>query len=449
MLKLYSILLFIFILEFIFGAYYITNSSLCIVFYIVCSILFILQNRKASIVCPELLFFLFSFIIFFYKEIVIDNVEFISTLFSQFSDKQYVRGRCLNMIAFFSYLLGASMQSCKHFDCDRRLNVITQINIEIMSRYFPYILTVFLILSILLGKISLVNHYANAGIDFSNTYIVFYTVLYVVNTTAEFIRLNNIGVLDFRQFIAKVNRIYFFQSIIFIFILLNIGYRSGVILCILPIILCYSLMICRISFRYFFLILLSGIFFMVIVGYVRSGDEISSDSFTVYDSFRDFGPAYLTNTGLISYTDIHGALGIGMGLRTLFSSVPFLGGIIDVIFPSSYSIDDQSAVLATKLFQERNNLGSGLGTSLVGDLYFSGHLFWVVAYMFTIGNILSYCYDKIFVKRQIGIYSMILYIWMFSYSVFLTRAEWYSYFRYIGFSWIIIYVLKYIYTKKK
>lgn len=447
MSMIYTLLLCVFILEFVFESYYFTNSYFCMILFLFCSVSFIFKRRRESKVCPDLLFLLFAFVVFFYKELIMDNVEFISALFDQFSDKQYLRGRCLNMIAFFSYLLGANYRSNVNM-YNNKLKIIYQFNIGKVSFYLPHFTTLFLILSFVSGKISLVNHYALSNVGFSNTFIVFNTILIVITTVVEFIRLYFLGTSCFKQFMLKVNKQYLFTFTIYALILLNIGYRSGAILVVLPFIISYSIFIKEIEAKKFFIILMSGILCMVIIGFTRSGDGFSTSTFTFYNSLRDFGPAYLTNTGLISYTDSHGIHGIGMGLRQLFSSIPFLGGIVEAISPSSYSVDEQSAVLATKLFQSKNNLESGLGTSLIGDLYYSGHLIWVVIYMFLLGRISSICYEKIYHIRKIDIYTFVLYLWFFANSVFLLRAEWYSYFRYIGFSWMILFVLQFVYTKK-
>lgn len=416
------------------------------VLYVVCSIIFLRRKRTKGIVCPELLILLFSFIIFFFKELLMDHVQFISNLYDQFTGEQYTRALCLNMIAFFSFLLGTNYISNRQ-SSEKDLSIKSNINIEKASKFFPYISVAFILFAIGTGRIPLRNHYADTSVEFTNTFIVYINVVLVVCTIIEFIHLKNLCVTNLSLLIRKINKIYLAQIFLYVLLLLLIGYRSGAIFVGLPLILCYSTLISKIRPKVFCIMIIFGTVIMTLVGFMRGGDGLSTDVITLYESFRDFGPAYLTNTGLISYTDIHGISGLGIGIRRLFSSIPFLGGILAVVIPSTYSVEDESAVLATRLFQDPNNLDSGLGTSLIGDLYYSGHLLWVIVYMYFLGRILSNCYMKIYIERKINIYVFSLYIWIFSQSIFLLRAEWYSYFRYVGFTWVILYLIQFIYEK--
>ena len=446
MSKVYFIILVVYINEFLLGSYYFTNSYLCMSLYLICSVLFLWTKRSNGIVCPEMLILLFSFIVFFYKELVMEHVQFISHLYDQFTEKQYKRGLCLNMISLFSFLLGAN-KSIKVVIKNNELSINNKIDIERASRFFPYITAVFILFVICTGKIPLSNHYSDSSVEFSNTFIVYISVVLVVGTLIEFLHLKKESVTNLTMLLKKINKVYLIQLVLYIVLLLVIGYRSGAIFVSLPIIICYSVLISNIRPAIFGSILLLGTIILALVGFMRIGDGLSDNGITFYESFRDFGPAYLTNTGLIAYTDTHGISGLGIGVGRLFSSVPFLGGMLAAVFPSTYSVNDESAVLATNLFQDLNNIDSGLGTSLIGDLYYSGHLLWVIVYMYVLGLLLNRCYTKIYVNRKIGIYAFVFYIWIFSQSIFLLRAEWYSYFRYVGFSWVVLFIMRFLYVK--
>ena len=142
------------------------------------------------------------------------------------------------------------------------------------------------------------------------------------------------------------------------------------------------------------------------------------------------GPAYFTNPFL-----------------HLCSSVPFLGGIVVGAFDIESTVS--SAVLVTDLYQARSNMHSGLGTSLIGDLYNTAKLPWVMFYLAILGYFLSDSYRKAYEGKTIGAYQLFIYVLLFSDSLYMMRSEWYSLFRYMGFTIIIFVVLKLIFFKNE
>ena len=441
-------LFILYLIEFYTGLYFLTNPNCSIIIYITLSVLFFKRERKKSVVCPEIFIFPIFFVCIFYKELVIDNVSVLSIIYNQFTDVQYCRGRCVNMIAFISLLIGELLVRKETLTQTLRGLKInkTIYNYELLQMF--YIASIlFCMFSFLTGKMSVINKYVVDGGQ--NTYLVYNTITLFICTILEFSRLSEKGVANFKELIKYSNKIYLCFVILFGALLLVTGNRGESMLILMPCIFSFSYLIKGIKAKQLVLLILIGFPIMVILSYTRVGDTFDITQFEFLDSFRDYGPSYLTETGLIVYTDNHGYNGLGLGFRVLLSSIPFLGGMIQAIIPSSYTHSDNSAILATDMFQLKNNMDSGLGTSLIGDLYYSGGIVWVIVYMILLGYFLSYCYKRIYIERVIGVYSFMTYIWIGSNSLYILRAEWYSMFRYIGFSFVILFILRIIYKSSK
>ena len=445
----YTILLVIYLHELTVGVYIFSTAKYSMPIFAIISIYFLLIERKESIICPEVLILPVLFIMSFYREIVLENASFVlSVIYDQFTEEQYNRGLCVHMIAFFSLMIGESFAKVKESK-NKRMALQNHINLS-LSRICLIFLTLILILySFISGKMMILYKYISIVGNAQNTYIVFITIALFVCTILEFEKLNKLNVESCIDLFKKINKLYLSLILFFAITLLKTGNRGEALLIIFPLLFSYSFLIRKISKKQFVVILLIGIPIMVFIGLTRSGDTFSIDTISVFNSFTDFGAAYLTQTGLIQYADTYGVLGLGLGLRSLFSSIPFLGGTIQAIYPSSYTSGDNSAVLATNMFQLKNNMDSGLGTSLVGDLYYSGGIIWVIFYMTILGWFMSYCYKRINIYKSLGVLNFMIYLWFCSNSIYMMRAEWYSMFRYFGFSIVIILCLRLFFPKKK
>ena len=442
-----TILLVIYLYELIIGIYVFSTAKYSMALFAIISIYFFLKERKESILCPEILILPVFFIMSFYREIVLENAPFIvSRIYDQFTEEQYKRGLCVHMIAFFSLMIGESFISVGK-GRNEKMTLLNHINLLLAQRSLIFLTLILILYSFVSGKMMILHKYDSIVGNAQNTYIVFITIALFVSTILEFARLNRLNVESCVNLFKNINKLYLILILFFAITLLKTGNRGEALLVIFPVLFSYSFLIRRISNKLFVVFLLIGIPIMVFIGLIRSGNTFSINEISVLNSFRDFGGAYLTQTGLIQYTDTYGILGLGIGLRRLFSSIPFLGGFIQAIYPSSYTYDDNSAILATNMFQLENNMDSGLGTSLVGDLYYSGGIIWVISYMIILGWFMSYCYKCINVYKSLGVLNFMIYIWLCSNSIYMMRAEWYSMFRYFGFSIVIILCLRLFFKK--
>ena len=156
---------------------------------------------------------------------------------------------------------------------------------------------------------------------------------------------------------------------------------------------------------------------------------------SLFDMTRDFGYANIDSMYLIEDTDLHGAKGFNMGIISLLSSIPFVGGMLVSLF----GIEEftRSAIATT---EGMNITYTGLGTSLVGDTYYTGGIIFVLVYFFLLGRLMSYLHSQFYFRKVINVYTLVIYAFMFSNAIYCLRSEWYTSFRYIGFSIVILFL---------
>ena len=221
------------------------------------------------------------------------------------------------------------------------------------------------------------------------------------------------------------------------------GNRNEALLIILPPVISYSIFIKYISNKYFLVLLTVGILGMSIIGLTRQTgvnvSSISNSELSLYGTARDFGVVSLNTKYLISYVDKKSPIYFNNAVSTAFSSIPFVGGLY--VGMTGRKGDQRSADVTTMGMQSINNMDSGLGTSLIGDLYYTGSSWFVFIYMFLLGKFQAYLYNRFVVSKDYNIWLLLIYLFLFSNVVYSVRAEWTMPFRYLGFSLILLAVL--------
>lgn len=420
------------------------------------SVLYIVRYRMNSLLCYEFFFFPVYILSMFFTKLILENVSsevFVSSVLStSFSNSIEAKGHIIQMIALLSFVTASSFFNDKYalttltswqplpHKKDAFYKTAVTILTMVMAVYIAY----------LAGSevISSWFHYSGNAIKYTNTDIVYCTIILLVLTVLESIRLYIQGCNSIGSFVKGVNKLYIGEILLIAGILLMSGNRNESLLIILPLFVAYSTLIKSISNRMFFIGLFGGIVLMIIVGLTRQdgiGTSVES-TISLYDATRDFGMIDRNSVYLVEYTDKHEPIGFSNAIGNLFSSVPFLGGIaVDVLGIES---DIRSTELTTLGMQVTSNMDSGLGTSLVGDLYYTGKTFFVVLFMLFMGWFNAYSYNKLFVFKSINPWILILYLFNFANVVYYVRAEWTMPFRYIGFAFTILLILGIIKNKK-
>lgn len=415
--------------------------------------LYIYLYRRRSLFCFEFIFFILFIICNFYSDLFLkylDDDSIISSIyFISFPKSVENKNLLIQMIGFFAFIASASGYNryIVHFD-DQRLMWSSKKNFFLKFHYTFAIYSLAILMLLLIfylfqsGIIQTWFHYSQEVSDYSNLEIVFCTVIFLVLTLLEFTWLNYIGCKSFLDFLNKCHKLYLIEIIIITFLLLISGNRNEALLIIIPVFVAYSLFIKPLSNGTFLFAFFAGIVVMIVIGVVRMDTEgFSSFSFSdlhVFEMTRDFALVDTDSKFLIQYVDQHEPIYFKNAFIALVSSVPGLGGIVANLFLLEW--DPRSSKLTTDWMQLETS-SSGMGTSLIGDLYYTGGIFFVFTFMLAFGWLIAYTHKRFVVIKDYSPWLLIVYLFNMANSVYFIRTEWIMPLRYIGFSFTILFAL--------
>ena len=416
------------------------------VLYLIMAVWYFNRNRKNSLFCPEIIILLLGFIITFYDILVLNNLGFVRSFFLQSSDEAGRKSICLSLMGFDMFLLGEEW--AKKFLARIKKSHIRFSNSTLNASNYaiPMHLVTFLAIALvfLSGQyIGFMKYIYEEGQN-TNMISIVISVLIMVSTVLEFLKLCkiNFNSNNIYLFLKQLNIIYLFNVVVWSLFLLLTGNRGDMMVIALPPVILYFFLVHKVSNRLVLLGAMVGMFVMVVIGLTRHGyneyDEISDD-YGVFMLVRDYGSAYVSQQGLIEYTDVHGTFGLSYGVKSLLSSVPFLGGVLLEGQNKSGKTGKTNEVTKEQFLPA--NAEGGMGTNLLGDLYYAGGAAFTLVYMFLLGWFLSDAYERLFNGYRINVASLLTYCWLFSDCLYIVRAPYYVLFRQIGFSLILFFLL--------
>lgn len=426
---------------------------------IVMSMLYLLNYRRDSLFCYETFFYFLYILCVFFSDIVLENLgvnDIVSSVYyTTFSKEIENKGIIVQMLGFFGFMAAASYNNTKNIQFKNitkwksKSSIFTSVNLNKASNIIGVVVALYLLYLYFSGIISSWFHYFDNASNYTNIEIVYITTLCLSLTTIELTRLNRQGCYNFKDFIRRVNKICLIDIALISVLLLISGNRNECLLILLPAIVAYSSLIKPLSNVQSLVGIAAGVTAMVFIGVIRQfGYQASSDmEFGFFEATRDFGLIDPNTRFLIEYVDNHGAVYFNNAFLNLVSTVPFLGGIVANIFGLSYVT--RSTQITTDGMQLANNMDSGLGTSLIGDLYYTCGIVFVVLFMLWFGWFVSSMHNRFVIKKNYNTWLFVLYCFNFANVVYFIRAEWTMPFRYIGFTFLIILVITKICTKRK
>lgn len=426
---------------------------------VVMSVLYLFQYRRNSLFCYETIFFFLYILCVFFSDIVLDNLgvnDIVSPVYyTTFSNKIENKGMIVQMLGFFGFMAAASYNNFKNIQFGNVTNwtsksfLFVSVDLDKASNIIGIIVALYLLYLYFTGIISSWFHYSDNASSYTNLEIVYTTTLCLSLTIIEMTRLNRCGCYSFKNFIRKVNKICLIDIVLISVLLLISGNRNECLLILLPAIVAYSSLIQPLSNVQSLVGIVAGVTIMVFIGAIRQfGFQTSSNmEFGLFEATRDFGIVDPNTRFLIEYVDTHGAVYFNNAFLALLSAVPFLGGIVANIFDLSNIT--RSTQITTEGMQLANNMDSGLGTSLIGDLYYTSGILFVVLFMLLFGWFVSSMHNRFVIKKNFNTWLFVLYCYNFANVVYFIRAEWTMPFRYIGFTFLILLVITIICTKRK
>lgn len=424
------------------------SRQFCLYFTSAVSLLYLYLYRKDNLCCFEFIFFILYLLSFYFQEIVIGNVNhdvmITGVLENVFNQNVLIQTLLAQVIGFLFFVLGAIYGNERTNTLNRKKtrNVRNKgINLYDSVNILGVITGVYVIYLFFTGVISSWFQYSDFSNSYSNLEIVFLTTLMMPMTIMEFTRLSKCNCNNMLTFLLRVNKLYLVELLTIFLLLLFSGNRNEALLIIAPTICAYSLFVNRISNKKFLMGVLIGVLVMVVIGLTRqigvSVNNIANTEMDLYSSTRDFVYVDINTAYLIDYTNHNGFIYFKNSFLNAVSMIPFLGTIIKTILGIDY--DNRSAQIATEGLQDPLS-NSGLGTSIIGDLYYTAGIPFVILYMFFFGWLMAYLYNYFFVYKKNNVWLLSIFLFNFGNSVYFIRAEWMMPFRYIGFTCIIMYL---------
>lgn len=421
------------------------------------SVYFLYKFRRNNIICFELFFFL-AFLLATFQYPLLENQlnDYASRMFFSISDNLFIKGISIASLGYLFYLFGAFLPSKTNGGKIRNDN--SHLNIKKLGAIFNYLTLITFTLIMSLGGYSLIFQYSEQNQDRwagAGALWDYLWLFFIISSVLEFIRLERVGVKNMTTFLSQSEKVYLFIAFLNISFLLISGYRSELMFIMLPLLILYSIFIRKIKLMHLLIAIIIVFFVFNIVGEARdlTGGLLKIDNILnsknkfsdISSSMRDFLPANGALYNLIDYSDRYG---ITWGSNILFqviAIIPFSQTIFINIFninPGIYS----SIIYTTNL--SGSNYTSGLGTHIVGDLYYTFGLFGVLVFMFALGYGVSLLYNKILIKKSNNIYSLIAFTVLFGNSLYSVRVEYFYIARAISLSIIIVWLFSSLFRNK-
>ena len=354
-------------------------------------VLYLYFYRRDNLCCFEFIFFFLYIISVFFQELIINNIvddfNVTSVLGYSFNDRDSNVSILVQSSGLLIFILGAILGD-KSVLCQKKKGVWRKpVNLSASVNILGVLTGVYIVFLYLTGTIRSWFQYSGGDENYSNLDIVYLTSLFLPMTILEFYRLSDIKCDNIMSLLRRINKIYLVEILMIFLLLLVSGNRNESLLIIVPAVYSYSIFINKITNTNFFTLLFVGALVMILIGLTRqegsSSDTIASSEVGLYESSRDFVFVDINTTYLIQYTDKEGPIYFKNGVLNIISIVPFLGTIVKVAFDIDYDI--RSPEVTTLGLQNSVNMNTGLGTSLIGDLYYTAGFLFVILFMFFLG----------------------------------------------------------------
>lgn len=378
--------------------------------YLVSNLLYF-RNRR-NIVSFEFLFALiFAFSCFLTYFIVEAGSGFAFFSFSS-NPKSLIKGIALAMIGYHCYLCG--LLSFKREVNENNNSNCVEVHVRpIMASLANWTCLIVFAIFIATGGMMVLEMYAgNVDREDANVGTLLYWILaYIVAIFASFssVKFSNKG--NILSNVLKLNKLFLLNSAIIITFLLLSGYRSQAMQIIIPLLICYSVYVKRISAKMFLIILTVGMIVMILIGMTRSGGNIESNVPTLF-YLRDFNSANASLGFFVDEVNRNGITGGSNYIPQSLSIVPFLQSIV-----GSFVDFNSFALSSSKYYTGAFNTESGLGTNIIGDIYYTFGLAGIIIIMFILGRFCSY------LSTQKNKYVFLMYMTFTGNAIFAARVE--------------------------
>ncbi|WP_161625899.1 O-antigen polysaccharide polymerase Wzy [Bacteroides graminisolvens] len=422
---------------------------------VIFSFWYMIKYRKDNILCFELMFLPVFLLGIFYSDIVLAamnySAEGIGGAFNNAIKQTNVltKSRVIQMLALCVFLLGCVKGNVFKSNENIKWKIegkYETINYKAVIHFLAVLLLLEIILNYLNGNFSTWFSYGQGLSDSERSKgLGRIDFLCLISTIVEFVRLGLGQVLSFKDFLHKVNKIYLFEILLVSSMLLLSGNRNEMLLVFLPFIISYHVFVRHIPNKNILLGLAVGVMFMIYSGLTRQGNAVSYADLDVYTMSRDYSLVGINCDYLVKYTDAKGPHLFASLPASLLGAIPYIGPLIfntlnlDLAMQSTYITTEGLATWQ----------GTGLGTSIVGDLYYNAKLPFVILFMAVFGYFISRMHVRFQFERRFSLLYYLTYLYMTSNAVYFVRQQWDFPVSRILYDYIILIIIFFFFNKHK
>lgn len=423
----------------------------CSVIFLGSAFLFLKNRRRNYFLSFELFFFLVFFLVTYTFPLMAFNEDDL-LLLVDISPYLVNKAVYLSTIGYMSYLLGATVLSKPYNEERDKLKFdFERYDLPRLAFLFNRLTSVFVILFFLIDGATLMVRYSNETTEVTGGYVLPYVrVLIIISTVLELSRLASNQVQTLKDTLKSASLYYLFNIGLLLPFFLIIGYRSEFLVVALTVFVVYALLIKPINKGLILILVVAGFWVMALLKFFRGFNDVDVNelqgdgAFTMIGIFSEFYIPSSTLYEFIAYVDANGPTYGTNTLLHVLAFVPFLQSVvvklagIDV---SSTAYQTSSDFISNYILGEDRSWG--LGTHVIGDLYYTFGFPGVLILMFAMGFIVSYLTERIIYRKQFSLLPVMFFIVITAQSFFFSRVEFFRPVRDLGLIFFILLITKF------
>lgn len=416
---------------------------LTVTLYVFLNLFYLWKYRKGQLLCFELFFAISYFLCSFLTPFVYPFLDTWSGRTFIDTDYNQMKVYGLSFIGYCAYLIALTQNKENEGCCQLTNELQFNKNSVLLSNVFCLF---FIVLFYAFGGARLFTLYSNLTSDLTSRfeewgeYMGYSMCAYSLSIVINFSYLTGVAI-TFRELIGKLPFLFYANTFLLVLPLVLSGLRSNAIQLLIPLLLMYSICIKRIKTRYVIGILLGGYCLLILIGLTRHGNSMIEQDALFLTLVKDFISANGANSYLVDYVDNSGiAWGSNMVLQ-FASIVPFLQSFI-LSFVSKSTFAANSSFIFTTAFMDRTQ--GGMGTGLIGDMYYSLGLVGIITLMFLLGYTIKWCSQS---RRSL--YAFPLLMVLSGNAIFAPRVEYCYILRSLSYTVIFLFIILTLANNKK
>lgn len=411
-------------------------------FYIVINVAYLYKYRKNQLICFELFFAISFYLCSFLTPYIFPYINsfsgriFIDTPYNQ------VKVYGVSFIGYCLYFYGLLSYNNKNINKDLRFDI----SFNMKSIAYSNILCLFFIFVFYItGGSRLLTLYSDSASNLNQRfgvwgeYMNYAMYAYMITTVITFMNLKG-KIFNLNSLFKNIPLLYYINTILLVLPLLISGLRSSTVQLLIPMLMMYGIAIKQLKPFKVLGIILIGYIVMLFIGMTRLGDTSIQNNNTNISYFLDFIPANGANSFFIDYVDNNGFTGGSNMLMQLISIIPFMQSFV-LIFIDHNDLAPVSSAFFTDSFM--NSTQGGLGTGLIGDIYYSFGFIGILLLMFVLGLLV-----RLLSNNKKSPYSLVMSMVLSGNAFFAPRVEYCFILRSLAYVSILMWFILKISRKK-